>query len=72
MSGLTNTVSICKISTANISFVVFNQRCSGDALCVYTVAILNFYIDPSICVVCADLAVMVTDGLLLYFAADSL
>lgn len=39
---------------------------------IHTVAILNFYTDPSICVICADLAVMVTDGLLLYFAASSL
>lgn len=37
---------------------------------IHTGPILNFYIDPFL--ICVDLAVMVTDGLLLYFAADYL
>lgn len=72
MSGLTNTVSIYKIST-NISFTVFESEMFMMVFVyIHIVPILNFYIDPSTCVICADLAVMVTDGLLLYFPANSL
>lgn len=71
---LKNTVST---STYNILSTVLESAALLTAAfqSIHTVAILIFDIDPLKTIICADLAVTVTDGLLLlllYFAAVSL
>lgn len=74
MSVLKNTVSICKSSTSTILPAVSEALLTAELQSIHTAAVLSSYIDLSKTIICADLAVMVTDGLLLLlcFAAVSL
>lgn len=74
MSVLKNPVSICKTSMSNILWAVFDALLTAELQSIRTAAILSSHIDLSKTIICADLAVMVTDGLLLplCFAALSL